>query len=454
MSSLLLTAPAAEPLSLDEARDYLRVETNDDDALMGALIAGARIHVEAQTRRALITQSWRLSFDWPEDGRIDVVPAPLRTLNAARVYDGDGDTQALDTLAFVPDLGASALVFMPLVLPAPGRIAAGIELDVTVGYGDAAIDVPEALRQAVRLLVAHWYENRRSRTTALKHRSPRPSAPDVTVGTATPQHNLAKSGLLHERQNPRGCTRRGRMFNMVEAWSSLDTALDILHHRLPCGNIRVYEAGGGSMSCLPLQSWQARHITVVDIDEAQLQNNSYADTKILGDIQEYKFPEGSFDLIVCYNVLEHLSAPDRAIALFFDALAAGGLLFIGAPNPNSFSGVVTKRTPYWLHVAYYRWICGQRDAGHVGKVPFRTVYHPIVSPRPLASFCEGLGFEVVYLKEYEALHIQALLDQRPLFGRMLNAVIDALSAFSADKTKLRNGDFHAILKKPDRPRVP
>jgi uncharacterized phiE125 gp8 family phage protein len=45
-------------------------------------------------------------------------------------------------------------------MPQPGRLAAGIELDVTVGYGDAATDVPEPLRQAVRLLVAHWYENR------------------------------------------------------------------------------------------------------------------------------------------------------------------------------------------------------------------------------------------------------------------------------------------------------
>ena len=42
----------------------------------------------------------------------------------------------------------------------PARLAAGIELDVTVGYGDAAVDVPEALRQAICLLTAHWYENR------------------------------------------------------------------------------------------------------------------------------------------------------------------------------------------------------------------------------------------------------------------------------------------------------
>jgi uncharacterized phiE125 gp8 family phage protein len=45
-------------------------------------------------------------------------------------------------------------------LPAPGRAIAGIELDIEAGYGDAASDVPEALRQATRVLVAHWYENR------------------------------------------------------------------------------------------------------------------------------------------------------------------------------------------------------------------------------------------------------------------------------------------------------
>jgi len=161
MPSLLLTAPAVEPLTLAEAKAYLRVEHNDDDDLIGALIAGSRIHVEGQTRRALIAQSWRLSFDgWPEDGRIGVAPAPLRSLVAARVYDFDGNAQAIDTQAFVLDTAGSALVFAPWALAQPGRIAAGIELDVTVGYGDAAGDVPGALRVAIRLLVTHWYENR------------------------------------------------------------------------------------------------------------------------------------------------------------------------------------------------------------------------------------------------------------------------------------------------------
>ncbi len=161
MASILLTAPAVEPVTLDEARAFLRVETNDDDEVIAALVSGARIHVEAQTRRALITQGWRISADaWPDDGRLQVRPAPLKTLDAARVYDFDSAAHEVDTQAFVPDLANSVLIFAPWALPAPGRLSAGIELDVTVGYGDAVVDVPEALRQAIRLLTAHWYDNR------------------------------------------------------------------------------------------------------------------------------------------------------------------------------------------------------------------------------------------------------------------------------------------------------
>jgi uncharacterized phiE125 gp8 family phage protein len=158
---VITSAPAVEPLSLDEAKLFLRVEHNDDDALIGALITASRIHVETETRCVLITQSWRIVLDgWPECGRLRVRPAPLRALTAARVYDVQGNAHAIDLQAFVPDPGASELAFMPWVLMQPARIAAGIELDVMVGHGDTALDVPEPLRQAMRLLIAHWYENR------------------------------------------------------------------------------------------------------------------------------------------------------------------------------------------------------------------------------------------------------------------------------------------------------
>ena len=63
MPSVLLTPPAVEPLTLAEAKSYLRVDTVDEDDTIAALIAAARLLVEAYARRALITQSWRLSLD-------------------------------------------------------------------------------------------------------------------------------------------------------------------------------------------------------------------------------------------------------------------------------------------------------------------------------------------------------------------------------------------------------
>jgi uncharacterized phiE125 gp8 family phage protein len=178
MSFIQTAGPPAEPLSLDEAKAFLRIEHNDDDQVIAALIAGARIHVETQAQLAMMTQSWRVVLDrWPKHGRVAVRPAPLKALTAARVYDFAGNAQPLDTQAFVPDIGASMLAFVPWAVPAPTRIAAGIELDVTVGFGDATTDVPEPLRQAVRLLVAHWYENRGLAAAGTQRPAPPASVP-------------------------------------------------------------------------------------------------------------------------------------------------------------------------------------------------------------------------------------------------------------------------------------
>jgi uncharacterized phiE125 gp8 family phage protein len=154
MPATLITAPATEPLSLGEAKAFLRVEHDADDDVITALIAGARIHVEAQTRRALITQTWRIVRDaWPQAGVLAVVPQPLREATAARVYASDNSSQALELDGIAVD-AVSGILLLPPDLPAPGRATSGIELDVELGYGDAAADVPEPLRHAIRLLVA------------------------------------------------------------------------------------------------------------------------------------------------------------------------------------------------------------------------------------------------------------------------------------------------------------
>ncbi|MEH6951037.1 head-tail connector protein [Nitrobacter sp. NHB1] len=159
MPSILLTGPAIEPWSVAEAKSFLRAENDDDDTVIASLIAAARSHVEAMTRCALIAQTWRFVLDqWPRDSRVKLGRGPLRSLVAARVYDSAGNVTSIDVDTFVIDKAAGVIASSGRVLP--GRAAAGIELDVEIGFGAAAIDVPDVLRHAVRTLVAHWYENR------------------------------------------------------------------------------------------------------------------------------------------------------------------------------------------------------------------------------------------------------------------------------------------------------
>jgi uncharacterized phiE125 gp8 family phage protein len=161
MSAILLVPPSAEPWSVAEAKAFLRVEHADDDAIVASLIAAARSHVEAMTRRALLLQRWRFVLDlWPADGRVALRMGPLRELIAARVFDHANNPSAIDVATFVVDAAAEVIASPCWSLPIPGRASAGIELDVELGFGANAADVPDSLRHAIRLLVAHWYENR------------------------------------------------------------------------------------------------------------------------------------------------------------------------------------------------------------------------------------------------------------------------------------------------------
>ncbi|WP_067341261.1 head-tail connector protein [Stappia indica] len=162
MTAIVTTPPAVEPVTLEEARAQLRVTTSEEDALLGRLIAAARGQIELATRRALITQGWRLYLDaWPP-GRVVRLPvAPVASVEAVAVYDGDGLPVALDP----GDYRLEAATSPPRLKVAAGAPAGlkgfnGIEIDFTAGYGAETDAVPGPLRQAVLLLVAHWFEHR------------------------------------------------------------------------------------------------------------------------------------------------------------------------------------------------------------------------------------------------------------------------------------------------------
>ena len=66
-----ISAPAAEPVTLAEAKAHLRVVDAVEDTLISGLIKAAREEVEAATGLALISQNWRLYLDcWPPSGLV------------------------------------------------------------------------------------------------------------------------------------------------------------------------------------------------------------------------------------------------------------------------------------------------------------------------------------------------------------------------------------------------
>jgi uncharacterized phiE125 gp8 family phage protein len=162
MAAILLTPPAVEPVSLAESKHWLRVEHDADDGLIAALTASVRREIEVATRRVLVTQTWRIVLNcWPRAGRIVSPVNPLQGIEAARVFDESGMPIALDAEGFVLDAASlpAIIAFMPAAVAQPGRVLAGIEIDVTAGHGEAE-DVPGPLVQALRLLLAHRYEHR------------------------------------------------------------------------------------------------------------------------------------------------------------------------------------------------------------------------------------------------------------------------------------------------------
>lgn len=161
MTPLALTPPAAEPVTLAEAKLYLRLDQNEEDALLSTLITAARLMVEAASGRMLVEQAWRIVLDrWPSNGEIRLPLSPILSVTQARVYDVMGAPQTVAASALKLDRQADPPVIRIVgEVPEIGRSRSAIEIDILAGFG-AAGAVPALLRQAVLLLAARWFEQR------------------------------------------------------------------------------------------------------------------------------------------------------------------------------------------------------------------------------------------------------------------------------------------------------
>jgi len=168
----LITPPAVEPLSLDEVQAYLRIDTTDnglEDAYVTSLIISAREYCESFQNRAYITQTWEMALPgFPNHARESVIGLPKGKLQAIESIAYKDTAGVVTTL--VPDLeyAVSNRGILGRISPPFGKIfplAILYPLDpvvirFTCGYGDNPEDVPARVKQAMMLLISHWYENR------------------------------------------------------------------------------------------------------------------------------------------------------------------------------------------------------------------------------------------------------------------------------------------------------
>jgi uncharacterized phiE125 gp8 family phage protein len=161
----LITAPAVEPISSTEAKLHCRIDTTDDDALVSALIVAARERIEDEARHRLITQTWEIYLDAFPAGDVLIVPiVPLQSVTSITYYDEAGTLATFAATSYQVDaISKPARIALVSGQSWPSttlRTLNGVVVRVVAGFGDTAATVPNQLRQAMLLLIEHWYENR------------------------------------------------------------------------------------------------------------------------------------------------------------------------------------------------------------------------------------------------------------------------------------------------------
>ena len=166
---LSLATPAeTPPVTLAEAKAHLRVLASDQDGLISVLVMAATAHLEGRNGilgRALVTQTWDMRIDcFPRRhaGRIELPMPPLQSVTWIKYLDGEGVEQTLANTEYTVD----AQHMIGRVRPAYGKqwpVAlddeGAVRIRFVAGYGAADV-VPVPIKQAILLLVGHWWINR------------------------------------------------------------------------------------------------------------------------------------------------------------------------------------------------------------------------------------------------------------------------------------------------------
>ncbi len=178
----LVSPPAVEPVSLAEAKLYVRVDSGVEDDLFTSLIAAAREYAETFTQRALITQSWLLTLDsfvydrelnpspflawYPIVGYQIYLPRPpLQQVNSVQYVDTSGTLQLVDPSLYQVDANAEPARLAPAfgkIWPIARYQTRSVQIAFQAGYGDDPSKVPDGIKTAIKVWIADRYYNRES----------------------------------------------------------------------------------------------------------------------------------------------------------------------------------------------------------------------------------------------------------------------------------------------------
>ena len=165
-SKVLDTAATSEPIALSEAKLFLKVDTSDDDALIGTIISSAREYVENFTGYQLLSATYTQYLDkFPnKNTAIELLMNPVSAVTHVKYYDSNNTLQTWNTSNYDTDLkGKPARITLAnnATFPTVYDRTNAVEIKFVAGYAStSATGFPKQLLNAMYLIIGHLYENR------------------------------------------------------------------------------------------------------------------------------------------------------------------------------------------------------------------------------------------------------------------------------------------------------
>lgn len=158
----LVTGPATEPITLAQAKKQLELSPSDTahDDHLSLLIQTAREQWELDTDSVCLTQTWSVTVEGFCDDEIYLPKRPVQSITSITYYDVGNSQQTLSTSVYSLDAACRAvrLKYMQIWPPVAYRWDAAT-ITYVCGYTSTSL-VPAAAKQAMLLLVGHYFENR------------------------------------------------------------------------------------------------------------------------------------------------------------------------------------------------------------------------------------------------------------------------------------------------------